>query len=122
VDNTVDPATGTIKLKATFANPQRRLWPGQFVNVVLTLTEQPNAIAVPSPALQTGQTGAFVFVVKNDSTVESRTVTPGRTVQGLTIIDKGLTPGEVVVTDGQLRLVPGAKVLIKEGMAGASMD
>lgn len=122
VDNTVDATTGTIKLKATFTNLQRRLWPGQFVNVTLILTEQPNAVVVPAPALQTGQSGTFVFVVKTDQTVESRSVTPGRTVQGLTIIEKGLAPGEVVVTDGQLRLVPGAKIQVKDGPAGASAD
>jgi multidrug efflux system membrane fusion protein len=114
VDNAVDYTTGTIHLKATFANQQRRLWPGQFVNVVMTLTAQPNAVVIPAPALQTGQNGQFVFVVKPDNAVESRPVTVGSTVQGETIVEKGLQPGEVVVTDGQLRLVPGSKVKVKE--------
>ncbi len=114
VDNSVDSATGTIRLKGTFANPHRRLWPGQFVNVVLRLSERPNAVVVPSEALQTGQAGQFVFVVKDDNSVESRPVSAGRSVQGVTIVEKGLAPGEVVVTDGQLRLAPGAKVQIKE--------
>ena len=116
LDNSVDSATGTIRLKGTFANPSRRLWPGQFVNVVLRLSEQPNAVVVPSEALQTGQAGQFVFVVKNENVVESRPVSIGRSVQGITIVEKGLAPGEVVVTDGQLRLVPGAKIQIKEAL------
>jgi len=112
VDNAVDSATGTIRLKATFANQQRRLWPGQFVNVVLTLAEQPNAIIVPTQALQTGQNGQFVFVVKTDNTVESRLVAAGRAVDGNTIVEKGLQAGETVVTDGQIRLVPGSKIVV----------
>ncbi|MBM4141021.1 MAG: efflux RND transporter periplasmic adaptor subunit [Nitrospira sp.] len=113
VDNTVDISTGTIKLKGTFENKGKRLWPGQFVNVVLTLTTQPDAIVVPSHAVQTGQQGLYVFVVKSDLTVESRPVVIGRTMNGEVVIEKGLAPGEQVVTDGQLRLVPGAKVEIK---------
>ena len=113
VDNTVDTATGTIKLKATFTNQEKRLWPGQFVNVVVTLSTLPNAIVVPSPALQTGQDGQYVFVIQSDLTVESRPVVPSRTLDGETIVEKGLQPGERVVTDGQLRLVPGSKVDIK---------
>lgn len=113
VNNTVDSATGTILLKATFANPDRRLWPGQFVNVVLTLTARPNAVVVPSQAVQTGQSGQYVFVVKSDMSVEMRPVEPGTTAGGETVIEKGLQPGEKVVTDGQLRLFPGAKVQVK---------
>ncbi len=113
VDNTVDRATGTIHLKATFPNKQRTLWPGQFVNVVLTLGEQPNAIVVPAQAVQTGQQGQYVFVVKPDLTAESRPVTIARTVESETVVAKGLAPGERVVTDGQLRLYPGAKVELK---------
>ena len=116
VDNAVDSATGTIRLKGTFANPARRLWPGQFVNVVLRLSEQANAVVVPSEALQTGQSGQFVYVVKDENVVVSRPVSTGRSVQGITIIEKGLAPGEVVVTDGQLRLVSGAKIQIKEAL------
>jgi multidrug efflux system membrane fusion protein len=113
VDNAVDPTTGTIKLKGTFTNADHRLWPGQFVNIVLTLTTQPNAIVVPSQAIQTGQQGQYVFVVKADQTVESRSVVVARTMDTQTVIASGLKPGETVVTDGQLRLVPGAKVSFK---------
>ncbi len=109
----MDTATGTIKLKATFTNKDRRLWPGQFVDVVLTLTMQPNAIVIPSQALQTGQSGVYVFVIKSDLSVESRSVVVARSLDGESVIDKGLQPEEKVVTDGQLRLVPGAKVNIK---------
>jgi multidrug efflux system membrane fusion protein len=113
VDNAVDTSTGTIRLKGTFANRERKLWPGQFVNVVLTLTEEPNVIVVPSQAIQTGQEGPYVFVVKPDLTVESRQVVAGRTVNDETVIEDGLQADERVVTDGQLRLYPGAKVEIK---------
>ena len=118
VDNSVDLATGTIKLKATFANKARRLWPGQFVDTVATLTTQPNAIVVASSAIQTGQDGQYVFIIKDDLTVESRPVEVGRTLNSETVIDKGLQAGEKVVTDGQLRLVPGAKIKIKEKTEG----
>lgn len=113
VDNTVDPATGTIRMKGTFANPSRRLWPGQFVDVVLRLGERPNAILVPTPAVQTGQQGQFVFVIKADMTAEQRAVKAGEAVEGSTIIEQGVRPGERVVTDGHLRLVPGSKVEIR---------
>ena len=113
INNTVDPTTGTIQLKATFSNLQNRLWPGQFLDVVLTLTVEPNAIVVPSPAIQTGQQGSFVFVVKPDRTVESRAVVVERTTGNETVIRNGLRPGEQVVTQGQIRLVPGAKVQIR---------
>jgi len=122
VDNTVDTATGTIRLKGTFDNEHKRLWPGQFVNVVLILSTRPNALVVPSRAIQTGQSGQYVFVIKPDSTVEIRPVGIGSTVQGEIIIERGLNPGEVVVTDGQLRLVQGARVTVKKGLevSGAS--
>jgi len=113
VNNTVDPATGTIQLKATFANGDNTLWPGQFVDVVLTLATQPDAIVVPSQAVQESQKGTYVFVVKPDLTVEARSVTVGRRLARETVIDRGVRPGERIVTDGQLRLVPGAKVEIK---------
>ena len=119
IDNAVDLATGTIKLKGTFANKGKRLWPGQFVNAVLTLTSQPDAIVVPSQAIQTGQKGQYVFVIKNDLTVEDRPLLVGRTLNNETIIEKGLQAGEKVVTDGQLRLVPGAKVQLKEKTGGS---
>jgi multidrug efflux system membrane fusion protein len=114
IDNAVDMATGTIKLKGTFANKGKRLWPGQFVNAVMTLTLQPNAIIVPTQSIQTGQKGQYVFIIKNDLTVEDRTISVGRTLNSGTVIEKGLQSGEKVVTDGQLRLVPGAKVEIKK--------
>jgi multidrug efflux system membrane fusion protein len=113
VDNAVDAATGTIKLKGTFSNKERRLWPGQFANVVLTLTTEPNAIVVPSQAVQTGQEGQYVLVVKPDLTVESRVVVVDRTTDGETVIQKGLSANERVVTNGQIRLYPGARVEIK---------
>ena len=113
VDNAVDSSTGTIKLKGTFANKGKRLWPGQFVNVVLTLTQVPRAAVVPSQAIQTGQQGQYVFVVKKNLTVEIRPIASGLTLNNETVVQKGLDPGEIVVTDGQLRLYPGAKVEIK---------
>ncbi len=113
VDNAVDPTTGTIKLKGTFPNEQRRLWPGEFVNVALTLTNRSNALLVPTSAVQTGQSGQFVFVVKPDNTVESRPVVGSLAVEDNTVIDKGLSAGETVVTDGQVRLIPGAKVEVR---------
>lgn len=118
VDNSVDATTGTIKLKGTFENRDRRLWPGQFVKVQLTLTEQPDALIVPSSAINTGQNGEYVFVVKNDNTVEQKPVKVERTFDDESIIASGLTAGETVVTDGQLRLGPGAKVLIKNPAKG----
>jgi multidrug efflux system membrane fusion protein len=116
VDNAVDTATSMILLKATFANQDERLWPGQFVDVVVTLGEEPNRIVAPSSAVQTGQQGQYVFVVKEDQTVELRAVQVERMNEVEAVIDKGLTAGETVVTDGQLRLVPGAKVEIKAGV------
>ena len=113
VDNAVDMTTGTIHLKATFANTQNRLWPGLFVNNKLHLSEQPNILVVPAQAISTGQKGPFVYVVKSDGTVESRPVVSSRTVGGDAVIDKGLEVGETVVTDGQMRLAPGAKVEVK---------
>lgn len=118
VDNAVDPTTGTIKLKGTFPNPERRLWPGQFVRVTLRLTTQPNALTVPNQAVQTGQDGPFVYVVKQDRTVEVRPVVPGARVNEDLVIDKGLELGETVVTEGQLRLAPGSKVQMKDGRGG----
>jgi len=121
VDNTVDQTTGTIKIKGTFPNQDRRLWPGQFVNVVVTLTTDPNAIVVPATAVQTGQQGQYAFVIKPDQTAELRTVTVARTNGTDTVIASGLKPGETVVTDGQLRLVAGSKVTIKPSGAAAKV-
>lgn len=110
IDNAVDMTTDTIKLKATFDNADRRLWPGQFARVSLRLTTLNSAIVVPSQAVQTGQDGQYVFVVKPDSTVEQRAVTTGQSVAQDIVVQKGLTPGETVVIEGQLRLEPGVKV------------
>jgi multidrug efflux system membrane fusion protein len=111
VDNAVDRATGTIKLWAEFENARQRLWPGQLVNVVLTLRVQPDAIAVPTRAVQSGQKGAYVFVVRPDGTVEDRFIEAARTHGEETIVASGLSAGERVVTDGQLRLRPGSRVV-----------
>jgi membrane fusion protein, multidrug efflux system len=112
MNNTVDPTTGTIQLKATFPNADSALWPGQFVDVALTLTSQ-QAVVVPAQAVQAGQQGSFVFVVKPDSTVESRPVKVGRRLARELVIEQGLKAGERIVTDGQLRLVPGTRVEVK---------
>jgi multidrug efflux system membrane fusion protein len=119
VDNTVDPATGTVRLKATFINEDRRLYPGQFVNVVLTLGTASQATVVPSQAVQIGQDKSFVYVAKADGTAEMRTVKSGTIMDSVTVIEEGLKPGEQVITDGQLRLVPGSKIQIKgQGQPG----
>jgi len=119
VNNTVDAGTGMIQLKATFPNREGNLWPGQFVNVILTLTTQPNAIVIPSEAVQTGQQGQYVYVMRPDSTVESRPVTIGRRTGGETVIEKGVSPGDKVVTDGHLRLVSGTRVQVKNAAPAA---
>jgi multidrug efflux system membrane fusion protein len=117
IDNAIDAATGTILLKGTFPNDDRRLWPGQYVDVVLTLSQQPNALVIPSVAVQTGQQGQYVFVLKSDQTVEARPVTTGRPVDDSIVIEKGLQPNERVVTDGQFRLVDGARVEVVQPAA-----
>lgn len=113
LDNAVDPATGTIRLKAQFTNEQRRLWPGQFVTLSLTLELRKDVVVVPSQALQTGQNDQFVFVVRPDKSAEVRVVVPGPTYESITVIDQGLEAGEQVVIDGQMRVIPGGKVEIK---------
>ena len=113
INNTVDVATGTIQLKAAFANEDHALWPGQFVTLTLKLTMEPQAIVVPSQAVQAGQAGSFALIVKADNTVEMRPVELDRSHNGIAVISKGLKPGETVITDGHLRLTPGAKVDIK---------
>ncbi|MGB8131056.1 MAG: efflux RND transporter periplasmic adaptor subunit [Candidatus Angelobacter sp.] len=115
IDNSVDLTTGTIKLKATFDNAAHALWPGQFADVNLTLKSQPNAIVVPTAALQTSQNGTYVYVVDQDLTAKQQPVKVGWNVGEETVIASGLQPGQRVVTDGQLRLTPGAKVEIKSG-------
>lgn len=113
IDNQVDVATGTISLKATFANHDTRLWPGQFVSVTLMLGQQADALVVPSVAVQIGQNGPYVFVIKSDSTVELRLVRVDRTLNDLAVIAEGLAAGERVVVDGQLRLGNGTRVSVQ---------
>lgn len=113
IDNAVDATTGTIKVKGTFPNEDRRLWPGQFVNVTVTLTTEPDMTVVPTVAVQSGQQGTYVYVVKDDQTVELRMVTVSRTHGAESIIRSGVAAGETVVTDGHLRLIPGSRVSVK---------
>ena len=115
VDNQVDQTTGTIRIKATFPNSNRRLWPGQFVNVQVRLTSNPNAIVVPTVAVQAGPEGQYVYIVKSDQTVEMRAVEVERTAGQETVLKQGVKAGETVVIDGQLRLVPGSKISVKGG-------
>jgi multidrug efflux system membrane fusion protein len=120
IDNAVDPTTGTIKLKALFDNASRDLWPGEFVNVNLQLTTDPHAIVTPASAVQASQNGPYVYVVRGDRTVDMRPVNVARTAGAETVIASGLKPGETVVTDGQLRLTPGARVTIRESPVGTT--
>lgn len=113
IDNAVDLTTGTIKLKATFNNREHTLWPGQFADVAMTLTSQPNAVVIPTSALQTGQNGTYVYLVNQDLTAQPQPVKVGWTAGDTTVIASGLEPGQRIVTDGQLRLTPGGKVEIK---------
>ena len=114
LDNAVDHATGTILLKANFANASNRLWPGQFVNVRMSIAIETNAVVIPFRAVQNGQKGTYVFVVKPDQIVEVRLVKIARNVDETSIVAEGLQAGETLVTDGQQRLGPGAKVEVKE--------
>ena len=120
VENAVDTATGTIRLKGIFDNTGTRLWPGQFVRVIVRLNASANSIVIPSTAVQTGQDGKFVFVVKPDMTVESRPVVTGRAIDRNVVIEKGLSDGESVVTTGQLRLIPGSRIQIKTNSSSAT--
>lgn len=110
VDNAVDATTGMIQLRAIFTNDDDALWPGQYVQVQLTLSQLTNVVVVPTQAVQTGQEGEYTYVVKPDNTVEERPIVIGINFQGTTVVEKGLQMGETVVTDGQLRLTPGAQV------------
>ena len=110
IDNSVDATTGTIRMKATFQNADHALWPGLFVQVTVVLRTDPNAVVVPSAAVQTSQTGQFVYVVKPDRTAEVRNVTVERQQGDDVVIARGISAGDEVVTDGQLRLTPGARV------------
>jgi membrane fusion protein, multidrug efflux system len=118
IDNTVDKTTGTIRFRGTFPNREKRLWPGGFVNLILGLTSQANTLVIPTQAIQTGLEGQYVYVVKPDLKAENRPVKTGRSLDGHTVIEKGLKGGERVVIDGQFQLVPGAKVQVKKGLEG----
>jgi len=118
IDNAVDPGTDTIRLKATFANSDRRLWPGQFVEVAVQLSLDPHALVVPAAAVQPGQHGTFVYVLEADNTVDARPVTVARTEGPESVIESGLRAGETVVTDGQLQLNPGSRVSVKAPVVG----
>ncbi len=122
MENTVDPATGTILLKATFPNQDRALWPGQFVDVALKLEEQPNALLIPSHAVQTGQQGTYVFLVGPGNTAQMRPVRVGRSLGQKTVVEQGLEEGDLVITDGQIRLVPGTKVELKDAEDSARQN
>jgi len=117
VDNSVDPGTGTVTLKGEFTNDEGYLWPGQFVDTELVLTMEPKALTVPAAAVVTGQEGPFVFVVDGSGKAEKRPVKVNRTIDSTAVIDEGLTVGETVVTDGQMRLVPGSLVEVKTGLS-----
>ena len=121
LDNEVDKKTGTIRLKATFTNKNGQLWPGQFVDVALTVATMPDAVVVPSQAIQTGQQGQYAFVVKPDLTVEARPLVVRMTLDDEAVVE-GLVDGERVVTEGQLRLVPGARVEITNPSGGKETD
>jgi multidrug efflux system membrane fusion protein len=125
IDNTVDTSTGTIKLKASFNNTERKLWPGQFVNIKAQLELEPNRIVVPSRTLQSGPKGKYVWVVNADNTVTMRPVNAARTfpVDGIdqTVIDKGLAAGEQVISEGQMLLMPGAHVRVLENKKASAV-
>jgi multidrug efflux system membrane fusion protein len=116
IDNGVDPQTGTVKLKATFQNKDKRLWPGEFVNVVMNISTMKNAITVPTKAIQAGQQGDYVYVVAQDGTADPRQVTASGTYQNLTLVHEGLKPGEIVIVDGQLRVTPKGKVTVQSSL------
>jgi multidrug efflux system membrane fusion protein len=119
IDNGVDTTTGTVKLKATFANKDRRLWPGEFADTVLQLSVAKNAIVVQTRAVQTGQQGEYVYVVTPESTAESRSVKTAGTYQDLTMVSAGLKAGERVIVGGHLRVAPNAKVVVQGTGSGA---
>jgi len=118
VDNTVDSATGTVRLKATFQNEDKKLWPGEFVTALLTLKEQSDVVVVPSQAIQNGPQGPYVYLIKDDMTTELRNVVLGGEDDGETIVARNLNAGDRVVTEGQLRIVPGAKVSLRADTGG----
>lgn len=113
MDNSVDSTSGTVLLKAKFANAEGTLWPGQFVQVALQLYVDANALTVPAPAVLTGQQGTFVYTVDAAGNAKQRPVVIARTVDSLAVVTSGVNPGEMVIIDGQSRLIPGAKVMVK---------
>jgi multidrug efflux system membrane fusion protein len=117
VNNAVDTTTGTVLLKALFDNDDEVLWPGQFVRVTMTLTTLHDVVSVPTPAVQTGQSGPYVFVIRDDGTVESRPVRVGVAAGNDQVIEEGIAAGDRVVTDGQIRLAPGSHVVVKDAAA-----
>ena len=116
IDNGVDPQTATIKLKATFQNKDRRLWPGEFVDVVLKLSMMHDAITVPTKAVQSGQQGDYVYVVSKDGIADPHRITAIGTYQNLTLVKTGLRPGDTVIVDGQLRVTPNGKVVVQSSL------
>lgn len=120
IENLVDPTTNTLSVKATFLNEQSRLWPGQYVTVVVTLRIDPDAIVVPNEAVQMGQEGSYVFVIRSDDTVEMRPVAVARTAGQEAVIADGLSAGERIVTEGQLRLEPGSKIEVTQPEVSAA--
>jgi len=119
-DNAVDRTTGTIALKAEFDNADHALWPGQFIDVTLVLTTLPNAVVIPAQAVQTGQQGVYVWVVDDAGSASVRPIAAGPSVADRMVVEKGIAAGETVVTDGQLRLTPGATVVRKTGLSSTS--
>ncbi|HXR96502.1 MAG TPA: efflux RND transporter periplasmic adaptor subunit [Terriglobales bacterium] len=120
INNSIDSSTGTIQLMGTFPNSGQRLWPGEYVNTEVTLSVTNNAVVVPTTAVLTGQNDMYVYVLNGDGAVESRPVTTSTALNGMTVVSKGLSPGETVVTDGQLALFNGAKVLIRDNKPPAA--
>jgi multidrug efflux system membrane fusion protein len=120
VDNVIDPTTGTIKLKSTFANPKRTLWPGGFVNVRLLVNTRQNATVVPSVAIQRGPQNSYVYVLKSDGTVEMRTVKVAMVADPDAVIEDGIEPGEQVAVDGMARLQNGSAVTVQKPGADAA--
>ena len=120
INNSIDSSTGTIQLMGTFPNQERRLWPGEYVDTTVTLAVADNATVVPSTAVQTGPDNLYVYILQPNSTVQERAVETGVTTNGLTVITKGIAPGEPVITDGQLALTPGARVLVRQASADSA--
>jgi multidrug efflux system membrane fusion protein len=110
IDNNVDTTTGTIKLKGTFPNANRKLWPGEYANVTLKMSTQANALVIPNQAMQTGQDGNYVYLINADHVAEVRPITIGLRRESELVVDKGLAEGDIIVTQGQLRLAPGSRV------------